>query len=131
MPFLEWSDEFLTGNNKMDQQHKEWLRILNDFYDTLNMDNLQENLIRMLDDAIHYAYFHFKEEEAFMAKHNFQDLAIQKKEHAWMKKELLDFKIRFKEDMLYISQPVTDEMKKWFFDHVTGLDKNYGKLPQD
>ncbi len=130
MPFLEWSDDFLTGIRKMDEQHKEWLRILNKFYDTVNMENLPEKLAALLDEAIAYTEFHFREEEAMLAKHRFPDLTLQKKEHERIKKELLAFKGRLEGDLLYISKPVTDDMKDWFYNHVTGLDRNYGSLPE-
>ena len=126
MPYREWSDDFLTGNSKMDQQHKEGLKILNEFYDTLNMENLYPNLIRLLDNAIAYTEYHFKDEEDYMAKHHSHDLVIQKKEHTQIKEELLAFKKRLDDDLLYISQPVTNKIKKWIEGHLTELDKNYG-----
>ena len=125
MPFQEWSDDFLTGNSRIDQHHKEWLGIINEFYDTLNMGNLHPNLIRLLDKAIAYADYHFKNEEGLMEKHNFQNHIHLKKEDDQLKEELMSFKKRLENDRLYISQPVTNAMKKWFYQHVTGHNINY------
>lgn len=127
MPLIKWKENYNTGISSMDAQHQTWVSIINEFYDQLNKEANKKNLEKLLEKAINYTNYHFEEEESMMEKHNFSGLAEQKKEHDEIREKLREFKERFDKGRLYISIPVTTELKSWFQHHITEMDKEYGE----
>ncbi len=126
MPLLKWDDSYSTGIERMDDQHKKWINIINRFYDDLNNVGFKDNTKKLLDDAIEYTHHHFSQEEELMKKMNYPKLAEHHAEHERIKKKLVDFKQALEKGALNVSQPITNELKNWFREHVTALDKEYG-----
>lgn len=127
MSLLQWKEEYNTGIQKMDEQHKKWMSIINQFYDQLQKREMHDNLGELLYKAIDYTNFHFSEEEKMMETYHFSGLEQQKKEHAEIRSKLSEMEKRYKEGRLDISLPVTSEMKSWFNRHISKLDNEYGK----
>jgi len=126
MSLIKWNDSYSTGIQKMDEQHKHWMEVINRFYDELNTKNFKDNTMKLLDDAIQYTSFHFSQEEELMAKHGYPHLEEQKKEHNAIKEKLNSYRDMLVQGKLNVSQPITREMKSWFNNHITNMDKEYG-----
>ena len=82
--------------------------------------------MKLLDDAIQYTSFHFSQEEELMARHGYPHLEEQKKEHNAIKEKLNSYRDMLVQGKLNVSQPITREMKSWFNNHITNMDKEYG-----
>ena len=41
MSLIKWDDSYSTGIQKMDEQHKHWMEVINRFYDELNTKNFK------------------------------------------------------------------------------------------
>lgn len=128
MPLMKWSEEFNTGVREMDEQHKKWMQVINNFYDHLQDKTLKSNIAELLDEAIEYTAYHFSEEEALMKRFNYPDYEKQKEEHAKITAHLAEYRVMLDEGRLNVSQPVTSEMKSWFNNHITDMDKGYGEF---
>jgi len=127
MGFMKWNDSYKIGVDAMDKQHQKWLSILNDFYDNMDDKKITDNMIKMLDEAIRYTLFHFKEEEAYMTRIGYPKLVDQKKKHAEIAGKLKGYKDQLSSGKTVMSVAVTSEMKKWFNEHITNDDKAYGQ----
>lgn len=126
MALIKWNDDYSTGIQEMDEQHKKWMEIINRFYDNLSRKDLKTNMSQLLNEAIDYTAFHFREEEALMKKMGYPGIQEQEEEHERIRSVLDEYKIRLQRGTLNVSQPLTNELKSWFSSHITDLDKEYG-----
>ncbi len=125
MSFLEWSSEYEFGIPEMDKQHKRWLELLNTFYDNLESKNMKKHLLKMLDEAIEYTHYHFKEEEALMSTIGYPALQDQKMLHKEIAKKIENFREKIAADKEVVSMVITNEFKSWFKTHILIEDKKY------
>ena len=83
MAQLDWNDSYSTGLDELDDDHRQLIKIINDF-DTARADGRGEAALGGTLKAAHdYAKNHFAHEEGLMKKHGFPGLA----EHASMHRQ--------------------------------------------
>ena len=127
MGFLSWEAKYEFGIPEIDNQHKKWLTILNRFYDSVGKVDLGSKVKDLVVEAIEYTSYHFKEEEKFMEKMKFPHLSEQKKMHQEIITMLTSFKNDIENKKTIISMAVTNEMKKWFKEHILIEDMKYAE----
>ena len=125
MAFLNWESKYELGIPEIDNQHRKWVAILNKFYDQISKSELKKNMLEMLDEAFDYTKFHFREEEKFMASINYVNIDDQKRMHKDIIATLENFKKSILSDKTITSMNLTNEMKKWFKEHILVEDKKY------
>ncbi len=128
MAFFTWEQKYELGIPEMDNQHKKWVAILNKFYDQVSKSDLKKNMLEMLDEALNYTKFHFREEEKFMASINYTNIDEQKRMHKNIITTLEDFRKTIISDKTITSMSLTNEMKKWFKEHILVEDKKYAEF---
>ncbi len=87
--FVEWTDELLSEDPKVNAQHKELFNRINKLYDAAN--NYQElydlkhvgdrRLKETLDFLADYVVEHFRDEEDLMLRNNYEGYERHKKMH--------------------------------------------------
>lgn len=125
MAFFTWESKYELGIPEIDNQHKKWVAILNKFYDQVSKSDLKQNMLEMLDEALDYTKFHFREEEKFMASINYAKIDDQKRMHKDIITTLENFRKTINSDKTITSMSLTNEMKKWFKEHILVEDKKY------
>ena len=125
MAFFTWEPKYELGIPEMDNQHKKWVGILNKFYDQVSKSDLKTNMLEMLEEALDYTKFHFREEEKFMASISYAKIDEQKRMHKDIITTLEDFRKTINSDKTITSMSLTNEMKKWLKEHILVEDKKY------
>lgn len=125
MGFMNWESKYELGIDEMDQQHQKWLEILNQFYDQLNGENINQKIVKMVDQVIDYTEFHFSEEEKFLDQLNYPMLGEQKEMHEQICETIKSFKQELEQEKMIISTRITRELKRWFTEHILHEDKKY------
>lgn len=122
---MEWTNYMSTGEDGIDDQHKELFRYLNDIGEAVRGKKDSEEIAKILQDAADYTKKHFDFEEALVAKHNCPMQDVNKKAHEQYKKTfsqmIEDYK---KEASLAIGIKAHRELTNWLFDHIIKIDKN-------
>ena len=77
---MDWTPDLSVGVDMIDNQHKELIRRMNAFFDSMNSDN-QKNVLDMLSFLESYVVSHFRDEEALQEKHSYPGLTAHKKLH--------------------------------------------------
>ncbi len=126
MAFLTWSDEFSVGVVELDEQHKKIFGYLNEFYDSIKSDN-KKALKSLIDSLMEYALYHFRTEEKYFDKFDYEDSEFHKKEHQDFVDRVLEFKYKFESGKLVVSLTITNFLKNWIKEHIKISDKRYGK----
>jgi hemerythrin len=125
MAFFEWINDLSTGVNAMDDEHKKLIDIMNRLHAEVKANASLPTLKATVAELGAYTTKHFADEEAYMAKSNFDKLDIHKRIHADL---LQKFTAHAKE--FEASGKLTDAFFKflqlWLSAHIRGIDKQYG-----
>jgi len=125
MAYLNWGEELSVLIPSIDDQHKELIRMINDFYESFSMDTYKENILELVSGLRDYTVFHFTEEENIMETYGYPDLESHRKEHVLFIEKVNDYYERIKEGKQLLSIEVTNFLKDWLVNHIKGTDRKY------
>ena len=126
MSRIEWSEDFATGINVIDGQHKriiDYINQLNDMAGNQDSDQLRELLYNLFD----YTLSHFTFEESLMEEAGYTGSSIHKKTHDAFRNKIKEYQQRFTagED---IYNELTKLLNVWLLDHIADDDNSYVPL---
>ena len=117
----------MTGNNLIDEQHKEIIEKINKLVNTCENGTCQIESVKMLDYLADYTEKHFQEEEALQEAVEYPGLEEHKKRHN-------EFRIAVKElhEMLdeeegpspKFVKAVQENVIDWLYRHIKGFDSS-------
>ena len=123
----EFTEDYLTGIDTIDQEHARLFEIANETYD-LMQDKLITDKYDKIVDLIHqlqdYTKTHFDHEEAFMESINYQHIWSERHQHSMFIKRLSEVAFTQVDDKQqeYVIH-VLDFLAKWLQGHIKGMDK--------
>lgn len=123
MPRIVWNDSFSVHNAEIDEQHKQWIAIINELYDAMDSDKgiSKSAIIQALQAVDHYTRFHFADEEAFMRSVNYPEYEAHKKLHEALLKRVEKYMDDIEHDRVIIDE-VMNVLTKWFPHHILKED---------
>lgn len=120
---IEWTAELVSGNKKIDNQHKALFEKTNKLYEAV--DNGEEDAItNILEFLEEYVRVHFRDEEKFMKKARYQGLAEHKNIHTKFTIEVAK-RIRDYKNLGYDVDTIRSTQKfisQWLYNHVLKVD---------
>jgi voltage-gated potassium channel len=117
-----WDDSYSLGIPILDEEHKKWLNLLNNFLQSIHTKEEKPIIKSTFDNLLDYTHEHFTNEESFMAEHKYPELKNHKKEHAKLIKEA----VQLNENKNYVfSNSIANFLISWLTNHIIGMDKNY------
>ncbi len=127
MPFVEWSDEFSTGIEEIDGEHKRLLELLNALHDAVEAGCTHERIDKALDALKLYGIYHFAREEELFLSTDYPDAERHRGQHralAITVNEICeDFRLGGSDAL---PRQVLDFLKNWLLDHFMGADRSFG-----
>lgn len=122
-----WDEAHSVNVKEIDDQHKYFINLLNEFYryiaENKDRDFLGENLVKLID----YAKEHFATEEKYFDLFNYENTVEHKEEHRQLENKVADFYQEFLENKKDISVEIIDFLEDWLVDHLDTQDKKYTK----
>jgi hemerythrin len=121
---MKWSDEYATGIERLDTQHKTLFKMTEDFRGALDEglgENVYGDLLRSLDL---YARTHFGFEEGLMERHQCPSSRQNREAHERFVEILAGFQERYtqhgfdRED----AHAMVNTMDRWLVNHICRLD---------
>ena len=79
--YAVFNDNLLTGNNLIDEQHREIIEKINKLVNTCENGSCQIESVKMLDFLADYTEKHFQEEEELQREVGYPGLVEHKKRH--------------------------------------------------
>jgi hemerythrin-like metal-binding protein len=125
----DWSDDYLIGIEKIDNQHKEFFRIAHQFFTECLADEGEEYLQDTLNFLGNYARKHFEGEEAFMKEIEYPRLEEHKRLHINFLNRYSELIVEFKEygrTEKMVNKVLTVVMD-WLKDHIAKADGSFAK----
>lgn len=127
----EFKEEYKTGIDFIDEQHKVLFEIADKTYTLLKNDfvvDKYDKIIALIEELQNYTAFHFKAEEAYMESINYKRMFTQKIEHEAFIKRIndVDFsKIDENQEEYIIS--ILQLLNDWLSGHIFENDKLIGQ----
>jgi hemerythrin-like metal-binding protein len=125
MASIEWRDDYSTGVQALDEQHRQLVEILNSLEDAVRRDRERRIVDGILNDLIGYTQEHFSFEEQALARAGFADFtAHQRRNRQWIREIE-----RFHHEHLTAGRPLTAEFRRslraWLREHLAQGDRVY------
>lgn len=129
---FEWKERYRLGNEEVDKQHRKLFEIGARAYELARLDDAYDrydDIMEVLQELLDYAQYHFRYEESFMEKHNFEHLPKHAKEHAYFVAKVKSLLSRdIDEEQEQTLQEITDFLSQWVSTHIMFEDRKYTVL---
>jgi hemerythrin-like metal-binding protein len=117
-----WDESYAIGIEEIDRQHMEFMRLLRRFNLGLQKDAPASVQLRILDELLKYADYHFSSEENIMFFTKYPEFETQQREHSRLRNGLVS-----RVDA-YRRTPATGEqlsqfLYEWFVNHIQVEDR--------
>ena len=132
MKHYEISDEYRTGNDRIDQQHAMMLDYTwraHELFTDENMLFKSDDIQKILEGLEYYTIVHFTEEEEFMEQIGFDGIEAHRKQHDNFRAKIHSFIERVPELSLSTQDDMLGEvfeyLQEWWKVHITHEDRKY------
>ncbi|MDR2021429.1 MAG: hemerythrin family protein [Treponema sp.] len=119
-----WDESVRTGNDFIDEQHKQLFAAINDLMKACEDNRGKEELTKSLNFLNDYTIKHFFDEEQLQQKFNYPEYTRHKELHEGFKATVRDLKVRM--IMKGASAELIDEVRAkigdWLVTHIKGND---------
>lgn len=127
MSWIEWNDALSVGVEKIDNQHKTLINILNLLYDSINEGKENVAIELIIDELVDYTKYHFSDEENYFKKLKYHNIEQHIKAHKGFIKKIKKFQDDFKNRKEINISELLDFLKDWLINHIMKDDQSYGQ----
>ncbi len=122
---IEWNDKYSVGISIIDEEHKEFIDIINKAIVTKENNDNPEEVREILYEMIKYALKHFATEETYMKKFNFPEYQLHRNEHLdFTDKTFANLNKVITSDY-QVANEILEYLKWWLVNHIQGTDRKY------
>lgn len=127
-----FKDEYLTGIEAVDKEHKELVKILDELHCLVSNDDGDDKYDKILNLAKYfrnYIQIHFKNEEEYMESIQYEELEVQQLAHEVFiaRLELMNLD-EFDMSRQNELEEYVEVMTEWLVAHIIHMDKHIGKI---
>ncbi|MCQ8127610.1 bacteriohemerythrin [Methylomonas rivi] len=115
-----WRDEYKTGHDTIDAQHRNLFKLANQLVDVSD----QDEITRLLMLFFQHVREHFQYEEQFMKQSGYSDYQAHVESHNKMLDKLIDIskKVQLKQ---WIASEIQSFVDSWVLVHILGEDLKF------
>jgi hemerythrin len=127
------SNELLTGNKIIDEQHKELIEKINKLVKSCENGSCQLESIKILDYLSDYTEYHFREEEALQEAAGYPGIEEHKARHDEFRatvKVLHEMLVEEEGPSPAFVEAVQKNVIDWFYRHIKGFDRSVATFVQ-
>lgn len=127
----EMKDEYLTGIEIIDQEHRRLFEIANETYELLHEEFIPDkydHIVKLVNELKDYTAKHFADEEAYMESIQYKKMFTQKMQHAQFIEKLNELNLeQIDENQESTIYDLLDFLANWLIDHILETDKLIGQ----
>lgn len=128
-----WRDEYLTGIERIDEQHKVLVNTLNEANVRLSACVTRDLLEQITRDLLSYALYHFETEESLMREYGYPELADTDAEqhlleHRSFSKRVVALRDGLRDGELVTREELLSFLNNWLVNHILHTDKRLGSF---
>ena len=123
----EFTDNLITGNKTIDEQHKELISKINGLLEAVEGSQGQAAAMRTLNFLNDYVVYHFDAEEKLQEEVGYPGSADHKKQHEILKQTVADLTDMLNEEEgaspAFVEQ-LNKKVIEWLYKHIEGFDRS-------
>lgn len=123
MELIKWYENFETGYQRIDLQHKNLVRLINELFNTLSLSQPEKKLQQILNELYNYTVSHFSLEEAILREYGYKEYDNHKKEHMLFITKVKEFRSKLLKNEAKINMDLLNFLKDWLLNHILKNDK--------
>ncbi len=120
---LKWEDRYSLEVDAMYKVHQELIVFINKMFDAMETEDYSQMQIAFVNLA-NFVVKHFKDEEAFMDKHEFTGRETHKLTHKKLLESMGEFESQIKTKKLDKDR-LHGFLRVWLSSHIMGIDRKY------
>ena len=127
---MEWCEEYSTGNEALDEQHKHWISLYNRLDQTMlekKIDVLNQVKNEILQEMSDYVDYHFAFEEEFMESINYPDKNRHWRMHKDFRNRIYSICRDHEDGAIVLNTEILGTIRKWMHEHIIGQDGKIGE----
>ena len=125
MAFINWSEEFTTGIESIDDQHRHLLDLINKFEEASRRGKGFRVMTDILNDLVGYTQEHFAHEEKIMEECGFPGIDKHIARHRGLLQKVERFQFEFGARENRVTAEVRDFLRYWVRSHILQDDMAY------
>lgn len=125
MALLDWESNYSVKINKIDEQHKAWISLINYMHEAMKSGKGKDVLGDILDEVVNYTIYHFSSEEKLFDKYNYPEKTQHKKLHDDFVEKFKKIKKDYDNGSSVLTIDVMTSLKEWLTNHILKVDKQY------
>jgi hemerythrin len=125
MALLSWSKRYSVGVKALDDQHAEFIGLLNDLHDAMMAGKVETAAGPLLEKVMAGATRHFAAEEELMASTQYPGLAEHRAKHQELLRQVEGFTARSQQGDSSMYFPLLLFLRDWLTGHIIQVDQQY------
>ena len=128
---VEFDESLVTGNEMIDEQHKELIGKIQDSLRSCEKGSEKATAVKMLNYLATYTDYHFKEEEKLQENVGYPGRETHHEKHEEFKKtiqELYEYLQEYEGPTDRFSELVQKNVIDWLFGHIKTYDRSVAKF---
>lgn len=125
MEQITWTEDFSVGVERLDEQHRHLVRMINQLIAKPHTTTRSETVSDLLTGMTKYAQEHFATEEDLMRQHNYPHLEEQISKHRAFRKKTVDFCSATMLDVVVVPEAMLRYLREWLVEHILKTDMAY------
>jgi len=126
MALFEWTDDFITGIEAIDDDHKLLVSLINQLHEATAAGQNREIITSVLTVLMEYTCTHFAREEKILEKSDYPHLEMHQEKHKVLREQVIEIHRRFvEEEVDSIAGETLVFLKEWLTKHILGTDLAY------
>lgn len=126
-----WNDDYLTGVDCIDAQHKVLVDTLNEANARLAVNVTRDLLEQITRDLLSYALYHFETEEALMQQYDYtggapEDAEKHRQEHRSFSQQVVSLREGLRDGNLVSREDLLSFLNNWLINHILNTDQRLG-----
>lgn len=129
MALIEWQDDFRTGIDAVDHEHRELIALINRAHENIEADAPREVIERFLGEIFAKIAAHFALEESVMRRCRYDQYLEHKQDHEALLDDILDIVNEFDAGGYdRMSEELSRRLRDWFVGHFRSKDARLHRL---
>lgn len=125
MPIMPWSDNFVLGIKKIDEQHQWLVENINALYDESVKPTPDQTVIgEILEGLVDYTFNHFIVEEELFQRYDYPETPAHKSEHNKFNQRIAEVLEQY-ENHGKLDDRIMEFLTDWLSHHILTIDKAY------
>ncbi|HRH81128.1 MAG TPA: bacteriohemerythrin [Thiobacillaceae bacterium] len=125
---IVWNDSYLTGVERIDEQHQVLVNTLNEANERLANGVTRDLLEQITRELLSYALYHFETEEELMAENDYAARAAadndrHRQEHRGFSQKVVAIREGLKDGRLVSREELLGFLNAWLVNHILNTDK--------